>query len=92
MEILNEQKQKYLSRRLNELDQLKNASTDEDLFSKAVEIGHRLKGNGKTFGYPMISEIGLRLEAAGKIKDKTIIRNEITDLEKEVHSAIAAVS
>ncbi len=42
---------------------------DEGDFSFLEKIGHQLKGNGVTFGYPEISEIGKELESGARDED-----------------------
>ncbi len=90
MEILEEQKIKYLTRRKAELNQLHSAA-GEDLFLMAIDIGHRLKGNGKTFGFPEISEIGLHLESAGLAKDQNGILDEISNLQTEINKQLSSI-
>ena len=79
MQILAEQKLKYLSRRKTEIQQLRDSVSAGD-FELAGEIGHRLKGNGGTFGYPQISAIGVSLEDASKAKDKNKLLESIEKL------------
>jgi hypothetical protein len=69
MLILPQQKEKYLNRRLVDVDKLKKCLITHD-FEIAASIGHRLKGNGKTFGHPAIGIIGCSLEEAALLKDQ----------------------
>lgn len=91
MQILVEHKKKYLDRRIVEIEELKQGLCMDD-FDIAIQIGHRLKGNGKTFGYPEISIIGITLEEAALARDKDKLRDAIDELVihveknlKEIH-------
>ncbi|MFY7994223.1 MAG: Hpt domain-containing protein [Bacteriovoracaceae bacterium] len=87
MEILNEQKLKYLSRRETEIKQIYE-SIEANNFNLAIEIGHRLKGNGRTFGYPIISEIGWTLESGGKLQNKDKVLNGVRRLQAEIEKEL----
>ncbi len=76
MYILSEHKLKYLNRRIIDIEELKNSLSQND-FDLPKIIGHRLKGNGVTFGYPLISEIGIALEMGAIAKDKLKILESI---------------
>ena len=54
---------KYLVRRHEELDMAKQALSKGDL-SPIQSMGHKLKGNGATFGFPELGELGAELETA----------------------------
>ena len=83
MHILEEHKKKYLTRRLVEIEELK-ASLDADDFEFAKIIGHRLKGNGETFGYPRISLIGISIEKLAIAKDRVKLQQAINELAQHV--------
>lgn len=52
----------YLKRRVDDLHRCTSALQASD-FATLETIGHRLKGNGVTFGYPELSVIGAEIEA-----------------------------
>ena len=54
---------KYLVRRHEELGLAKQALRKGDL-SPIQSMGHKLKGNGATFGFPELGELGAELEVA----------------------------
>jgi HPt (histidine-containing phosphotransfer) domain-containing protein len=83
MEILNEHKLKYLNRRMVEIKELKESLMNDD-YEIAITIGHRLKGNGETFGYPRISSIGITLEQAALARNKEMLRTTIDELAQNV--------
>ena len=64
-----EMQKKYLERRSTDVGTLYDAlvhGTWQD-FSR---IGHQIKGNASSFGYPELEAIGCELEAAGLGKDE----------------------
>jgi HPt (histidine-containing phosphotransfer) domain-containing protein len=83
MQILNEHKLRYLSRRLIEIEELKK-SLEVENYELAITIGHRLKGNGETFGFPEISTIGISLEQAALLHDKVKMKESIDNLLQNV--------
>ena len=83
MEILNEHKLKYLNRRMVEIKELKESLMNDD-YEIAITIGHRLKGNGETFGYPRISSIGITLEQAALARNKEMLKRTIDELAQNV--------
>lgn len=83
MEILATQRLMYLNRRKMEIEELKQGLQHDD-FDVAVNIGHRLKGNGETFGFPAIGQIGIEMEQAGKTKDKEKLQETIDLLTENV--------
>lgn len=90
MQILAEHKKKYLTRRMTEIEELKQCLSNDD-FEVAINIGHRLKGNGETFGYPVISSIGITLEQAALAKDKTKLRDAIDRLAVNVEENLKKI-
>lgn len=90
MQILKEHKVKYLNRRIAEIEELKKSLEAED-FTVAVTIGHRLKGNGETFGFPAISSLGISMEEAAASKDKEKLRAIINDLDSVVEENLMSV-
>ena len=71
---------RYLERRKNEVAQCEVALKNLD-FDPLMRMGHQLKGNGTTFGFPELSDMGSRLEVAALSKDK-----------KETETALGAIS
>lgn len=54
---------KYIIRRHEELKMARQALSKGDL-SPIQSMGHKLKGNGATFGFPELGELGAELEVA----------------------------
>lgn len=67
---------KYISRRREDMDQCRQALVVKD-FEAIGRIGHKLKGNGVTFGFPELSHWGEQLENA-------VASNNVSDLQKYV--------
>ncbi|MDO9183421.1 MAG: Hpt domain-containing protein [Bacteriovorax sp.] len=87
MHILKEHKIKYLSRRIDEIIEIKQSLVLKD-FNSAVFIGHKLKGNGVTFGFPIISQIGIELEEAGKTKNLPRVADAINRLVEIIEKGL----
>ncbi len=68
MEVPLDIMKKYIQRRTHDL-QACIYYFEQQKFSEIEKIAHKLKGSGKTFGHPEISEIGKRLEGAAKKTD-----------------------
>lgn len=90
MEILTTQRLQYLNRRKTEIEELKQSLARED-FDVAVNIGHRLKGNGETFGFPAIGQLGIAMEQAGKTKDKAKLEATINELSQNVEENLKQI-
>jgi HPt (histidine-containing phosphotransfer) domain-containing protein len=91
MEILKDQKLVYLTRRQTEVAQLKQ-SLVEDSFELALMIGHRLKGHGETFGFPLISSIGVQMELAAKEKDMAKLKETVASLDASIEENLKIVN
>lgn len=63
MVIPEELRKKYLERRTKDLEEL-SAAADQGLLEPFKRIGHQLKGNGPTYGYGELGELGKKMEEA----------------------------
>lgn len=79
-EITNEMKERYLNRRQEELIELNNAIMEKN-YEPAVRIGHILKGNGSTFGFNELSELGKDIEEAAENEDEVILKLLVNSLQ-----------
>jgi HPt (histidine-containing phosphotransfer) domain-containing protein len=77
--IPNDLKKKYLERRKIDLSDCQSFYKSKD-FGSIEKIGHKMKGNGGTFGYPEISTIGGKIEAACMKKDEKLIQEALSEL------------
>jgi HPt (histidine-containing phosphotransfer) domain-containing protein len=49
-------------------------------FAELERVGHQLKGNGSTFGFEELSQIGIMMEDAAKSKDIPKLELLVNDL------------
>ncbi|HVN27355.1 MAG TPA: Hpt domain-containing protein [Candidatus Binataceae bacterium] len=71
----------FLTRKRADLQNLQAALAGGDLASIAT-IGHKIKGEGGSFGFDAMSEIGAALEAGGKTGDGAAVRQLVADLSE----------
>lgn len=76
MEIPQELAQRYLRRRLEDLEILEKALMTHD-FRICEEIGHRLRGSAQTYGFHDLAELGESLEKAATKEDETSLVEEV---------------
>lgn len=81
-----ELKQRYLSRRIQDLVKLKEALLNND-FAPALKLGHQVKGNADTFEFPHMAAIGVELEHAAKRQDKETLQFLVKKMESAISSA-----
>lgn len=79
-EVSNEMKVRYLNRRNEELRELNAALIDKN-YEPAIRIGHILKGNGSTFGFDELSDLGKDIEQAGENEDEVILKLLVNSLQ-----------
>lgn len=71
----------FLTRKRGDLQSLKNALESGDL-ATITALGHKIKGEGGSFGFDVMSEIGAGLEATGKKGDRESARQLVSDLSE----------
>ena len=71
----------FLTRKRADLTTLKAALDSGDLGAIGA-LGHRIKGEGGSFGFDTISEIGAALEACAKKGDRESSRQLVADLSE----------
>jgi len=76
---------RYLQRREQDIDILKNALQSND-YSQIQHIAHQIKGNAATFGFAELGEHAKSLESLAINKDSEALSNEISWFEKWVAS------
>ena len=77
--------QKYVSRRFTDVEVCWSAIKNYD-FTKVAELAHQMKGNGSSFGFPLITEIGGELEVAAKNNDAEKITDRLEKLQQFLKS------
>ena len=65
---------RYIERRQADLVDCHRGLLRSD-FSAAERVGHNLKGNGVTFGFPELSELGGELERVALSRDQAATEN-----------------
>lgn len=75
---------KYYSRRLEDLETCRQSLASRD-FETIERIGHKLKGNGVTFGFPELSKLGEELETSAQQSDWGHIQNQLKAFEGWIH-------
>ena len=73
----------YLERRDQDITQLKAANAQHDFLAMG-KIAHKLKGNGASYGFEYLTEIGRHLMAACETKNQLEIDQLIFAFETEV--------
>lgn len=71
---------KYLERRKQDLMTCLSA-VQTDSYETIETVGHKIKGNGMTFGFPELSAIGAQIETAAQQKNKVQILKTTDELK-----------
>jgi HPt (histidine-containing phosphotransfer) domain-containing protein len=71
---------RYLEHRARDVAALRHALDVED-FPSVGRIGHNLRGNGRSYGFPELAAIGEGLEAAARAKNAARIREQLESLD-----------
>ena len=74
----------YLVRRHQDLSNCRAALLAND-FQVMETVGHNLKGNGISFGHPLLSSIGEKMENAARMKSFLDCSNCVQQLEDFLH-------
>jgi HPt (histidine-containing phosphotransfer) domain-containing protein len=87
MEIPPKLKQNYIRRRQEDIVNCEAALKNDDF--KTIEVvGHQMKGNGLSFGFEVIANLGQQLEQAAKNKN----RDELALLIGKFSEVVAQIS
>jgi two-component system sensor histidine kinase/response regulator len=76
----------YLEKRKQELAEIHRYVETRD-FKSLQMIGHRLKGNAKTYNFGALADIGAELESAAEREDFAAVRSLVERAEKFILSA-----
>ncbi|MEZ0391990.1 MAG: Hpt domain-containing protein [Pseudobdellovibrionaceae bacterium] len=79
--IDHEAKERYTSRRQMDLLRCRECMKRNDL-SEIETIGHNLKGNGISFGFPELSRLGEEMENSAKNSDHSQVQKLIDRFEE----------
>ena len=75
----------YLAARAQDVVRLWSQLRSGD-FAAVAELGHKLAGSGTAYGFPLISELGQRLEAAGRREARQSAERAIEALDAYLRS------
>ena len=81
----------FLRRRADDVKKIRAALAVGD-FESIEAIGHKLRGNGATYGFPLLSEIGALLETGATNRDRETIDREVERLEAELARVEGAIA
>ncbi len=85
MEVPDDMLTRYFERRRRDLEDCVE-SYNKKKFRELEKVGHQLKGNGHTFGYPELSRIGQQLEEAAMEKNIMQIEGVLRDFSLWVNT------
>lgn len=71
---------KYVTRRQEDFEKCLLAFAKRD-YADIEMIGHKMKGNGTTFGFPELSELGESLETGALAKDHDLIKVKLDEFK-----------
>ncbi len=80
----------YLERRKEDILQLNELMAKGD-FAGIMRIAHKLKGNGASFGFDHITELGDRMNQAAKSENADEVKKSIHEFEREVADILFSV-
>ncbi|MEM7407884.1 MAG: Hpt domain-containing protein [Pseudomonadota bacterium] len=73
----------YMTNRRKDIAALQEALDGAD-FGRIAALGHRMKGNGASFGFHRISELGVELEDAAMGEDASAVATALAALSDYV--------
>lgn len=83
MDVPHEILTRYLERRTREIEDCKTYLSNKQ-FTKIEKVGHQLRGNGVTFGYPELSKLGEWLEKSSHEQDIDSTQEALEELSRWV--------
>jgi HPt (histidine-containing phosphotransfer) domain-containing protein len=86
MQVPNDLKIKYLSRRIQDINKLLLGLENDD-FTLAMKLGHQVKGNALTFDFPEMADLGCEIEKAAQVKNKSQVLNLVKKMEQVITEA-----
>lgn len=82
---------RYHVRRQNDLDTCRKSLATGD-FLTIERVGHTLKGNGITFGFPELSLLGEALESSAQAQDSERIAMQLAQLAQWIANRARSAS
>ena len=84
MEVPHDMLFRYMERRKKDLETCL-LNLENENFTELEKVGHQLKGNGVTFGFTDLSEIGSHMEKAASHKDIEEIEQALKEFSSWVN-------
>lgn len=85
MEISKDQLERYIERRKDDVLTCRNHLIKKD-FNQIALLGHKLFGNGATFGLPELTLLGAKLEESAHQKNLNDIKKHLNSISKIINS------
>ena len=79
--VITELRGAYLRSLAQRLQALHNAAAARD-FKVILAHAHQLKGSGRSYGFPEISDIAARIEEAGQAHQGSVLESLLVELER----------
>lgn len=76
---------KYMENRFRDIEQCRKFLS-EDNFSEISNVGHKLKGNARTYGFLKLEEIGISLEKYAHQRNKKELEMLINYFSEYINS------
>jgi HPt (histidine-containing phosphotransfer) domain-containing protein len=71
---------RFISHRAEDVAAIRLALDHGD-YAIIARLGHNMRGNGRSYGFPEIASIGERMEAAALTQDVASVREQLAALE-----------
>jgi len=71
---------RFIAHRADDVANIRLA-LDRGDYALIARLGHNMRGNGRSYGFPDIATIGERLEAAALARDTGCVREQVAALE-----------
>jgi HPt (histidine-containing phosphotransfer) domain-containing protein len=71
---------RFIAHRRDDVVTIRSCLVDGD-FETIARLGHNMRGNGPSYGFPDLAEIGERLEYAARVKNADLVREQLRELD-----------
>jgi HPt (histidine-containing phosphotransfer) domain-containing protein len=71
---------RFIAHRRRDIGDIGVALARDD-FETIARIGHNMRGNGDSYGFPEVSTLGARLETAANTRDRSLVADLAISLE-----------
>jgi HPt (histidine-containing phosphotransfer) domain-containing protein len=81
----------YLSSQEKQIEDARACLGSRD-FGSIRRFGHNLKGTGRGYGFPLIEELGTKIERAASEADTSRVAEQLDALHRLVNESVAAIA